>query len=108
MTPEKKADLETKWKTVAAQAITNDEFKKNLLQDPITILKAHGLDLPEQADVRVIGKSEVRIKPPQNSTPELDEEVRWWKVRLDMIHEFGKADPDRGVNIVAPQNDDEE
>ncbi len=107
MTPEKKADLENKWKALVTKAVTDDDFKKNLTQDTLVVLKDHGLEIPEEAVIRVLGGKEVRIKPPKDSTPEMDEEIKWWKMRLAMIFEFGKDDPRIGVIADAAPIDEE-
>ena len=89
MDANRKTDLETKWKKVATQAITDLAFRKKLVKDPIAILNEQGLTLPQGVQARVGGGNEINLILPPNPTPEMEQEAKWWKRRLDMIREFG-------------------
>ncbi len=96
MDENRKTDLEAKWKKVATQAITNHSFKKKLVKDPLATLNEHGLSLPQGVQARVGGaETEISLYIPPNATPEIEQEVKWWKRRLDMIRQFGVDDDEQ-------------
>ncbi|MEE2986745.1 MAG: hypothetical protein VX667_03030 [Nitrospinota bacterium] len=104
MDPAKKEELDKKWKTIATQTVTDEDFKMKLVNDPIGVLKEHGLNIPEGAKHKVgTGKIHKLIIP--NDAPEkLKKEVKWFMWRLDMIREFGKDDRTKGnLVIMNPQ-----
>lgn len=92
----RKAELESKWKKVATLAITDPEFKKQLVKDPITVLNMHGLTLPQGVQARQGGEmNEISLLIPPKAEPEIEQETKWWKRRLDMIRQFGIEDKEQ-------------
>ncbi|MDA0692902.1 MAG: hypothetical protein O3A78_11865 [Nitrospinae bacterium] len=93
----KQEDLDSKWKTIATKAVTDDEFKKKLVDKPVEIMIAHGLTLPEGASMKVgVGKIQT-VVPHAKASDELKEEVKWWLWRLSSIREFGRDKPGKTV-----------
>lgn len=106
MNEAKKADMDAKWKKVVTQAVTSDEFKKKLVDDPLATLKQHGLTVPETVEVKTGTGKTIKLQLPANSPPDLEKEVAWWRWRLDMIQEFGREERPRGPTIVAPETEE--
>ncbi len=106
----KKEELDKKWKTIAAKAVTDDAFKKNLVADPVGVMVENGLVLPEGTEMKV-GTGKLQTIPiPSDASEELKEEVSWWMWRLDCIREFGKEDPKRTtghLSMSAQEADDD-
>ncbi|MBI4389327.1 MAG: hypothetical protein HY580_04030 [Nitrospinae bacterium] len=101
----KKAELDAKWKKIAVQAVTSDEFKRRLVEDPITVLGQHGLTVPEKTEVKILSGKDFKIQLPPSPSPELEKEASWWQWRLDMIREFGKEETS-GPTAVAPETEE--
>ncbi|MBI5428068.1 MAG: hypothetical protein HZA02_07300 [Nitrospinae bacterium] len=101
----KKVELDAKWKKVAVQAVTSEEFKRRLVDDPITVLGQHGLTVPEKTEVKILSGKDFKIQLPPNPPPELEKVANWWQRRLDMIREFGKEEK-VGPNSVIPEADE--
>ena len=101
MDENKRIDLEAKWKKVAALAVTDNEFKKKLASDPIAVLSEYGMAIPQGTQARTNAEKEVNLLLPPNPSQELEQEVKWWKRRLDIIRVLNKEDlPERPpVNI---------
>ncbi|CAI2718675.1 hypothetical protein [Nitrospina watsonii] len=108
MNRKRKIDLDGKWKQVATQAVTQDEFKNKLVADPVAVMEEFELRLPEGVDAKIGSDGAVKLFPPENASEEVLEEVQWWKWRLDIIRQFGREDKYTGVNHVAPDNTDED
>ncbi len=90
LSPKKKADMDAKWQKVAAKAVTQEEFKKQLLKDTLGTLKEHGLEIPESAKVNVSAvDKEISIGLPDDCDEATKEEVKWWRWRIAAIKEFG-------------------
>ena len=107
MDENKKVLLETKWKKVVALALTNDDFKQKLVNDPISILSEHGLTIPFGTQARVDIEKEVSLLLPPNVSQEVAQEVKWWKWGLEMIREFGKEDLKKAPPNNIPEGDDD-
>jgi hypothetical protein len=101
----KRADLEAKWKQVVTQAVTDDAFKKKLCRDPLAVLKEAGLTLPPEIPAKPGPDNSVQLILPKEVPENLAQEVKWWKWRLEMIHEFGR-EKNKKDSPVAPEHDD--
>ncbi len=89
----KKEELDKKWKSIAAKAVTDEEFKKKLVADPVGVMQESGLSLPEGAEKKVGTGNIQKVVLPANASEEIRAEAKWWEWRLDSIREFGKEDP---------------
>lgn len=107
MDENRKADLEAKWKKVVALAVTNDDFKQKLVNDPIAVLSEHGLTIPQGTQAKVDTEKEVGLLLPPNPSQELEQEAKWWKWRLGMIRAFGKEDMPAGPSMSLPDGDED-
>lgn len=108
MNPKRKEELDTKWKKVATQAVTNGAFKDKLVADPVAIMKENEIDLPEGVQAKVGTGKEVKLIPPENASEEIMTEVKWWEWRLDMIREFGREEESGEVQHAAPEAEEGE
>ncbi|MGV7220293.1 MAG: hypothetical protein ACQ9MH_02060 [Nitrospinales bacterium] len=106
MKNKRKVELNDNWKKVATEAITNEEFKNKLVEDPVAIMGEYGLVLPEGITPKYGTGHVLRLTHDPDIPDDIKEEVLWWKWRLDMIREFGREEADRGVKIVAPETED--
>ena len=106
MKNKRKVELNDKWKQVATRAVTDDEFRKKLAKNPITVMEECGLTLPETIEARLEAGYEVKLFATPELAEELKEEVKWWKLRVDMIREFGKDDKITTGSIAAPETED--
>ena len=89
--PIRKKELDDKWKTVAAKAVTDEEFKKTLAGDPINILEEHGLKVAEGIKVNFDETNkEYNFNVPADASEEILAEAQWWTWRLKMIEEFAQ------------------
>ena len=89
--PIRKKELDDNWKTVAAKAVTDDEFKKLLAADPIKVLEEHGLKIA--SEIKIIfdeTNQQYHAKVSSDISEELQAEAKWWTWRLKMIKEFGQ------------------
>jgi len=94
---------DTKWKEVATQAVTQEEFKAKLVEDPIAVMKEFDMVVPDSVDVKLDTDRAVKLVVPENASEELQAEVLWWRWRLDIIREFGREEKERGVEQIAPE-----
>ncbi len=106
MKNKKKEELNGKWKKVATQAVTQEDFKWKLAENPIEELKKFDLHVPEGVEVKVGTGGTFNLVPPPEVSDELNSEIQWWRWRLDMIKEFGRAEKEKGVHTVAPEPED--
>ena len=106
MKHKRKEELNGKWKQVAAKAVTDDNFRKKLAKNPITVMKENDLALPEGIEARLEAGYEIKLFTGADAPEELKEEVKWWKVRVDMIREFGKDVTITTGTIAAPETED--
>ena len=89
--PIRKKELDDNWKTVAAKAVTDDEFKKLLAADPIKVLEEHVLKIA--SEIKIIfdeTNQQYHAKVSSDASEELKAEAQWWTWRLKMIKEFGQ------------------
>ena len=89
--PIRKKELDDNWKTVAAKAVTDNEFKKSLAADPIKVLEEHGLKIA--SEIKIIfdeTNQQYHAKVSSDASEELKAEAQWWTWRLKMIKEFGQ------------------
>ena len=102
--------MDSKWKSIAAKAVTDDEFKKKLVAAPVEVMVENGLTVPEGAEVKVgVGKVQTLVLS-SKASDELKEEVKWWMWRLDSIREFGREKPGKTVghlSMSAQEADDD-
>ena len=90
MDQNKKDALNKKWSAIVVRALSDDEFKKKLVKDPIAVMIENGLSVPEGCKVGEATGNVAGLQLPTNASDELKEEVTWWRWRLEMTHEFGK------------------
>ena len=106
MKNKRKVELNDKWKQVATKAVTDDEFRKKLAKNPITVMSEHDLSLPDTIEARLEAGYEIKLFTAPENAEELKEEIQWWKLRVDMIREFGKDDKVTTGSIAAPASED--
>ena len=90
MNKNKKDDLDNKWNAIVLKALSEDDFKEKLVKNPIDVMIENGLTLPEGCKAGEATGNIAGLQLPVNASDELKEEVKWWRWRLDMTHEFGK------------------
>ena len=89
--PIRKKELDDNWKTVAAKAVTDGSFKKNLAGDPIKVLEEHGLKVAEGIKINFDETNkQYNFNVPSDASEEIVAEAQWWTWRLKMIKEFSK------------------
>jgi len=108
MKTKRKQDLDAKWKQVATQAVTRDDFKNKLIADPVAVLEEFELQLPEGVDAKTGSDGAIKLFPPEDASEDILEEVQWWRWRLDMIRQFGRGDGGGSHNMAAPDAEDED
>ena len=101
----KKQEMESKWKLVATQAVTSDEYKKKLFRNPLEVMKESGLEPPAGAKVNKSVDNEIRLILPEDASDELKVEVTWWDWRFKTIREFGK-EIETGTQEVMPESEE--
>ncbi|MDH5763311.1 MAG: hypothetical protein OEZ51_10030 [Nitrospinota bacterium] len=106
MKNKRKVELNEKWKKVATKAVTDDNFRKKLAKNPITVMKECDLSLPNEIEARLEAGYEIKLFTAPELAEEMKEEVKWWKLRVDMIREFGKDDKVTSGNIAAPATEE--
>lgn len=102
MTPKRKKELDEKWRQVATQAVTRDDFKDKLIANPVAVMEEFQIQLPEGVDAKTGSDGAIKLFPPQDASEQVLEEVEWWKWRLDMIRQFGRGDGTQGHTMAAP------
>jgi len=106
LSPKKKAEMDAKWQKVAAKAVTQEDFKKQLLKDTLGTLKENGLELPESAKVNVSAvDKEISIGYPDDCDEAVKEEITWWRWRIAAIKEFGH-ELKKSTEDVAPMSEE--
>ena len=89
--PIRKKELDDNWKAVAAKAVTDEEFKKNLAGDPINVLGEHGLKVTEGIKINFDETNkDYNFNVPSDASEEIVSEAQWWTWRLKMIKEFSQ------------------
>ena len=106
MKNKRKEELNGKWKQIAAKAVTDDDFRKKLAKNPITVMKECDLALPDNIEARLEAGYEIKLFTSPETAEELKEEIKWWKVRVDMIREFGKDVDIKSGKIAAPADEE--
>lgn len=107
MKNKRKVELNEKWKQVATKAVTDDAFRKKLAKNPITVMKECDLTLPDTIEARLEAGYEIKLFTAPEHAEELKEEIKWWKLRVDMIREFGKDEERKAATAAAaPESED--
>ena len=107
MKNKRKVELNDKWKRVATKAVTDDDFRKKLAKNPITVMAENDLSLPDTIEARLEAGYEIKLFTAPEVAEELKEEIKWWKLRVDMIREFGKDDVKKaGTTAAAPETEE--
>ncbi len=106
MKNKRKVELNDKWKQIATKAVTDDDFRKKLAKNPITVMAECNLSLPDTIEARLEAGYEIKLFTSPELAQELKEEVKWWKLRVDMIRDFGKDDKVTTGSIAAPDTED--
>lgn len=105
MKRKRKEELDAKWKKVATEAVTNDDFKDRLVKDPVSCMSEFGIALPEGIVPKLGTGGILRLTHSSDISDEIKAEALWWKWRLDIIREFGREEVEREI-IVAPETED--
>ena len=88
--PIRKKELDDKWKEIVTKAITDEEFKKKLVADPIKIIEEQGLKAFDGIKISFDEVTKVhKVGVDNDSNEEVAAEGKWWSIRLKMIKEFG-------------------
>ncbi|MEK9629282.1 MAG: hypothetical protein VW455_09710 [Nitrospinota bacterium] len=99
--PIRKKELDDKWKTIVTKAVTDEQFKKQLVGDPMKIIEEQGLKPAEGVKVAFDELTQThKVGVDADANEELTAEGKWWGIRLKMIKEFG-VELDRQVGNVA-------
>lgn len=106
MKNKRKVELDGKWKQVATKAVTDDDFRLKLAKNPVTVMKECNLELPEGIEARLEAGYEIKLYTAPDATEDLQSEVKWWKVRVDMAREFGKDDKVVAGKFAAPETEE--
>ena len=107
MKHKRKEELNGKWKQVAAKAVTDDDFRKRLGKNPITVMKEFDLHLPDTIEARLEAGYEIKLFTTPELAEEMKEEIKWWKLRVDMIRDFGRDDTKKaGTTAAAPETEE--
>ena len=89
--PIRKKELDDNWKNVAAKAVTDESFKKNLAADPIKVLEEHGLKVASEIKINFDETNkEYNFNVSADASEEILAEAQWWTWRLKMIKEFAQ------------------
>ncbi len=106
MDTERKKDLDDKWKQVAIKAVTDETFKGKLASDPLVVLKDNGIILPQEVEVKIGTGNIIKFQVPPEHKEALDEELKWWNWRLDIIREFGRDEKPESTVEIAPETEE--
>ena len=99
--PIRKKELDDKWKEIVTKAITDEEFKKKLVADPIKVIEEQGLKTVDGIKIAFDEVTKIyKVGLEQDSNEEIAAEGKWWSIRLKMIKEFG-VELNRQVGNVA-------
>ncbi|QPJ63589.1 MAG: hypothetical protein G3M70_17575 [Candidatus Nitronauta litoralis] len=104
----RKQELLEKWKKVATKAVTDDLFKEKLVKDPIGKMAEFDLTLPEEIEVLTGHANTITLVEPKDATENLKSEIKWWRVRLDVIQEFGQDERGGNAAVAGPAGDEDE
>ena len=99
--PIRKKELDDKWKEIVTKAITDKEFKKKLVANPIKVIKDQGLEASDGIKISFDEVTKVhKVGVNNDSNEEITAEGKWWSIRLKMIKEFGVELNRQGGNVV--------
>jgi hypothetical protein len=99
--PIRKKELDDKWKAIAAKAITDETFKKQLVANPMQAMEEQGLKVVEGLKIAMDEVTKIhKVILASGADEEIQAEAKWWSIRLKMIKEFG-VELDRQVGNVA-------
>ena len=88
--PIRKKELDDKWKEIVTKAITDEEFKKKLVADPILVIEEQGLKVSDGIKISFDEVTKIhKVGVDNDSNEEITAEGKWWSIRLKMIKEFG-------------------
>ncbi|MZG54418.1 MAG: hypothetical protein F3742_08320 [Nitrospinae bacterium] len=88
--PIRKKELDDKWKEIVTKAVTDEEFKKKLVADPVNVIEEQGLKAGEGIKIAFDEVTKVhKVGVDNESNEEIVAEGKWWGIRLKMIKEFG-------------------
>ena len=88
--PIRKKELDDKWKEIVTKAITDEEFKKKLVADPIKAIEEQGLKAVDGIKIAFDDVTKIhKVGVDNDSNEEITAEGKWWSIRLKMIKEFG-------------------
>ena len=88
--PIRKKELDDKWKEIVTKAVTDEEFKKKLVADPVKVIEEQGLKAGEGIKIAFDEVTKVyKVGVDNESNEEIVAEGKWWGIRLKMIKEFG-------------------
>ena len=88
--PIRKKELDDKWKEIVTKSITDKEFKKKLVADPIKVIEEQGLKAVDGIKIAFDEVTKVhKVGVDNDSNEEIAAEGKWWNIRLKMIKEFG-------------------
>ncbi len=104
----RKQELLEKWKKVATKAVTDDLFKEQLVKDPIGMMAKFDLTLPDEIEVLTGHANTITLVEPKDASDNLKSEIKWWRVRLDVIQEFGQDERGGGAAVAGPAADVDE
>ena len=89
--PIRKKELDDKWKEIVTKAITDEEFKKKLVADPIKAIEEQGLKAVDGIKIAFDDVTKIhKVGVDNDSNEEITAEGKWWGIRLKMIKEFGR------------------
>ena len=99
--PIRKKELDDKWKAIVAKAITDENFKKQLVSNPMQAMEEQGLKVVEGLKIAMDEVTKIhKVVLASGADEEVQAEAKWWSIRLKMIKEFG-VELDRQVGNVA-------
>lgn len=99
--PIRKNELNDKWKIIVTKAITDEEFKKQLVADPMKVIEEQGLKAVDGVKIAFDEVTKIhKVGVDSKADEEVTAESKWWSIRLKMIKEFG-VELNRQVGNVA-------
>ncbi len=104
----RKLELLEKWKKVATKAVTDDLFKEKLVKDPIKMMAEFDLMIPDEIEVLVGHANTITLVTPKDASENLTSEIKWWRIRLNVIEEFGQDERGGDGAVAGPKSDEDE
>ena len=105
MESSKKEEMDAKWKVIATQAVTKEEYRRRLTNDPLEVMKENGLEPPNETKINISADRIITLILPEEASEELKEEVTWWHWRFKAINEFGR-EIKTGVQEIMPETEE--